>query len=60
MIDIHILPKNEPGVCILHAGLTVVEPEAEKKIEDLELEAKKILPQVRYASIYSLYRHLST
>lgn len=40
--DIHMLSKNEPGICTLHVGSTVVKPEAEKRIEELELEAKTI------------------
>lgn len=44
--DIRILPESEAGVCTLHAGSTVVEPEAERRIEDLELEAKTIFLQV--------------
>lgn len=30
LTDIHMLPESEPGVCTLHAGSTVVEPETEK------------------------------
>lgn len=44
--DIHVLPDGEPGLCTLPAGSTLVEPEAEKKLEELELEAKTVLPQV--------------
>lgn len=44
--EIHMLPENEPGFCTLHAASTVVEPEAERRIEDLEMEAKMMLPQV--------------
>lgn len=44
--DIHVLPEGEPGLCTLPAGSTLVEPEAEKKLEELEQEAKTVLPQV--------------
>lgn len=27
--NIHVLLTNEPGLCILHAGTTLVEPEVE-------------------------------
>lgn len=46
LADIHMLSENEPGFRTLHASATLVELEAEKKIEDLKLEAKIILPQV--------------
>lgn len=46
MTDIHVLPDGEPGLCTLPAGSTLVEPEAEKKLEELEQEAKTVLPQV--------------
>lgn len=42
---------NEAGVCTLHAGSTVIEPETERKMEDLEQEAKMIFPQVVYALV---------
>lgn len=32
--EIHIRPESEIGVYVLHADLTVIEPEAERKIED--------------------------
>lgn len=44
--NIHVFLADESGLCTLHAETTLVEPEVEKKIEDLELEAKIILPQV--------------
>lgn len=44
--DIRVLPEDEPNLCILHGGSTLLEPESEKKIEDFELEAKTVLPQV--------------
>lgn len=44
--DIHVHLTDEPGVCTLHVRTTVVEPGVEKTIDDLELEAKTILPQV--------------
>lgn len=47
--DIRILQENEAGIYILHLGLTVIEVEAERKIEDLEQEARMIFPQVLYA-----------
>lgn len=37
---------DESGLCTLYAETTLVEPGVEKKIEDLELEAKIVLPQV--------------
>lgn len=44
--DIHVLPVDEPSLCTVYMGTTLVEPEMEKKIEDLELEAKVVLPKV--------------
>lgn len=44
--NIHVHSADEPNVCTLHAGTTLVKPGVEKTINDLELEAKTILPQV--------------
>lgn len=44
--DIHILSDNEPRVCTLHAGTTLIVKEWERRMEDMELEAKTPLPQV--------------
>lgn len=46
MTDIHVLPEEKLCLCTLYVGLTLVEVKAERKIEDLEWEAKTILPQV--------------
>lgn len=46
--DICMLPENEAGVCVLHAGVTIIDPEAERKIKDLEQKAKIIFPQLLY------------
>lgn len=53
MTDIHVLAADEPGLCTLRAGTTLVEPDAEKKIEDLEQEAKSVLPQVMNVPYFS-------
>lgn len=45
VMDIHVFSADEPGLCFLLAGSTLIEPETEKKIEDLEQEAKTVLLQ---------------
>lgn len=49
--DVRILLENRVGVCTLHVGLIVIEPEVEGKIENLEQVAKMIFSQVTYALI---------
>lgn len=46
MTYIHMHYVNELGLCTLHARTVIIQVEVEKMVEEVELETKKVFPQV--------------